>query len=471
MPLFEDLEENKHRADPYTNAYTFAVSIFNSISKDPKFVIKAPQKFEIVENKEEEIFTEDDDYKQTKLPEFRGVAQEMFKLIYNSSVIPRSRFSVASTLGVMGTILANRVACRTSTEAIYTNMFLLILGDSGSGKNVPINFPGRFFREAGCKDLICSPPESDAGICDALYDGCSWITCYDEASSLFGSMSDTKNQYSYKMGLVYSKLFTAGGNDYDGRLLKGKKLGECRSPCISILGAMTIHDFRKTFKSDLVKQGIGARFLFFPDKEIKKPNFRLKRPEIDKDLLKFTKDFRSWINTDYLKFDGQKPHILETSDSMITKFENISDEFAKRSIGKNPIIKPIYDRLFQNMIKIAIIDSISNYQARELKHDNLDFAKNWMDSYLDGFESFFEENFAESKQNEMLRLITLHVKKKKEKGITHRDLMRISEVTNTLPLSKDIMPYIQSLEAIGEIVVQKKGKSTIFYHDSFVKKI
>jgi hypothetical protein len=467
MPLFEDLEENKHRADPYTNAYTFVVSIFNSISKDPKFIIKAPHRFEIVENKEEVI--KEEDYKQAKLPKFRGIMQDMFTEIHSKrSIIPRTRYAVAATISTMGTILSNRVHCNN----IYSNFYILILGKSGTGKEAPLQYPTDLFSEAKHLDLIGSQPASDSAILRDLELKSSRVDIFKESGRLFRAMGDDKNSYSQAMADIYADLFTSAGSFYSGKALKDKTWGACQSPCISLLCSMTISDFSSSFTSKLIDTGVGARFLFFPDKEVKKIEKLKTDKKISEHIVQFVKDFRSWIPTNNISFSGHKVHDFSMDEKLQKHSLAILNDFRAKG-DDDEVLAPIYNRIGENLTKMALLDAISQGQGK-VTSDNVEWATEWFNGYAECLRPFLDNNLKSPKIldiNDLSKIVLNQIWAAGKKGISKRDILRLKGNPKRGLNSDNFNVILRNLTGSEEIFMEKKGKSLICFHEKFVKQL
>lgn len=473
-PLFSDASEFKGETDAEINALFFITNIYKSMGKNkPKLnIVEEKVQFEIVDNPENK--TIEIDYKKEKLPKFRGIAQEMFEYIYKTSPVPRTRFAVASTIATMGTILSNRVKCSN----IHPNFYVLITALSASGKDVPLKFPYNLFKEADCKDLVGGSPESDSGILYGLETQTTRLDIFDEASKLFYMMGDTKNLYAAKMADQYATLYTSSGKFFSGKTLKGGKTGECFSPCISLLCALTVSDFQKSFNLDLLSKGIGGRFLFFPDIEYRDIQESSLDP-IPSSLVDYCYNMRNTINKNRVKFDNDNHSIDLTIKKEVRKAHlDIGNKYRRMGHNENPLLEPIYNRAIETIMKMAILDSMSLQEAPEVKMDNLEWAIKWFDSYMASLLVFLGHNLFSSKQQMIEQSLIDYVLSKGKNGVSRSDILRSSVSQKNCLRSKELEIYL--LDAIEKELIFKKNKSDvtsttkkaeIYIHVNYVKPI
>lgn len=472
--LFSDPTEFKGETDPQINALFFVTNIYKSLNKNrPKLNIGNDFKFEIIETPKKQAL--EIDYKKEKLPKFRGIAQDMFEYIYATSPVPRTRFAVASTIATMGTILSNRVKCLN----IHPNFYALITALSGGGKEVPLKFPYALFTEASCKDLIGGAPESDSGILNGLSKQNTRLDVFDEASKLFYMMNDTKNLYAGKMADQYASLYTSSGKYFPGKTLKEGKIGECFSPCVNLLCALTVSDFQKSFSIDLLSKGIGGRFLFFPDTEYKDIKESLIAP-IPQSIVDYCYNMRSAINKRTVNFDEKNQSIdLKISANVKKQHLDIGNKYRRMGNQDIPMLEPIYNRAIETIMKMAILDSMSIQKTPEVTQDNLDWAVNWFECYMASLSLFLNHNLFSSKQQMIEQGLIDLIRSSGSNGISIRDILRSALARRNYLQKKELRLYLENMEEKEYILISKKSSSNpsgkgapslIIYHEDFVQK-
>lgn len=403
--------------DRISNCYFFVLDAF----KRAKVEIKKPQQIEIIESVEGH---KRETYKTHKLPKMDGIMKVMFDHIYETSPVPRSAFASASVLATMGTILGNKVCF----EGIHTNLYIGMFAPSGFGKDTPIKFPKEVFKAARCKELIGEgAPSSDAGILIELGKKRVRLDSIDEAATLFGSISSSKESYHKKMADVYATLYSSPGSEYEGKNtaknvskenLSGNT-GACFSPCVSMLATMTIVDFQNTFTLNTIEKGLGARFLYFGDREHKRAR-RITPKKIPDEIINYVRRIRMnnalEDNIDYDPFSDPKPVNLGIHDEADRRLNEILEEIEdiKEKKKEGDRLFSLYNRLYVNIVKIAMIRACGSQwdeplSSIKIKLSDVQYAYNYMMANTKNTEIFFELNlsinFIEKNVNTVERII------------------------------------------------------------------
>jgi hypothetical protein len=442
------------------NAYQFVLDAMKRHSD----LVKPQVSFEIIEKKKET--PHEIDYKKESLPHFRGIAQNIFKHIYETSPIPRTRFAVASTLATMGTILGNRVQC----DGFHPNIYSLITAQSGGGKDRALRFPYELFTKSNCKDLIGSAPESDSGILMNLEKQTTRLDVFDEASRLFYMMGDTKNLYAGKMADVYAMLYTSSGKHFSGKTLKDRKIGGCFSPNVNLLCALTISDFQKSFNSDLLSKGVGGRFLFFPDNQYK-DIVTVEQKDIPEEIIDYCHDMRNTIERKNINLSEHK--MVNLTISSAVKNDRLKLVNTYRKAGHDQNLESIYNRSVETLMKLAIIDTCSQ-KSTELKMENFEWAVEWFEKYLAAISLFLDHNLFSSRQQMIEVGILDFIKSKGADGCPSSELFSSKIIRNNNLQKREINLYLDTAFEREQIFSQKISTSGrprfTFYHSDFIKK-
>lgn len=397
-----------------------------------------------------------DKKKRVAFPRFRGVAQDIFTTVYSNSAVPRTRFSIAATLSFVSMVLGNRIRLGN----IHPNLYSLIIGPSGTGKDFPLKFPSKAFALLDKKDWIGqSNPASDSGVLMTLTSQPKRLDTIDEAEILFKGMSGSNAQaWVSKMADVYASLYTSCGEYYPGKVTASqKRVGECDNPYISIIAAMTPEAFRSSFTQSLIEKGLGARFMYFIDEEEKKGSFAIKSfDDVPMTVRRFVERWAPskdeiQIGIPEIKVDPAALKDMEDYHSAIgdIKIKN-----------KNQKLGPVYNRAYVLGIKLAIIDAACTQQTKDitLTRENIKWAFEFIKLYIQDMRDFINDNVSDS-MNEQLRQYVIRVIKGSPMGVTK------SEITNKTPkLNKaqrdSILKELMESEKIG--FTEDKNKKIFF---------
>lgn len=463
--LFEDSAEKIKGNSPQQKCFNFVMNISNSLMEKGLLKIQEEKKFSIVQDLP---IIEKEDLKEIKFPQFRGVAQDLFEHVYSIMPVKRTRYAIASTLACLSTVCGNRVCALGK----YTNLYLLIIGPSGSGKDAPLRFPTSFFAEFD-KTLSGGAPESDSGILLGLDKKQTRLDVFDEAGKLFGLMNDSKNLYASKMADQYATLFTSTGYHFAGKTLKNGVLGECFSPCVSIIGALTINDFQNTFNTNLIAKGLGARFLFFPDTEFKKITVSKKSKKIPTSIVAWAKKIRK-VQPDESDIIV-KANELEVNDDVAEFYEIIINKY-REQYKDDEMLAPIFNRAGEIITKLALIDEMSqNPDATLLTIDSVNWAIKWFDAYADSLIKFLPKNISQENMSDfkIQNMIMEEIKKAGINGITKKHLTQSYIIKKRLGLNSrkldSILHTLLECEVIYKKIIRDNDRpTTIFFHENFV---
>ncbi len=453
--------------DKVINANQFVLQAATRLSR--KEGLSMAPRNPIIVLKEEEEALPVLGYKKHKLPKLRGIAQELFEYIYEQSPVSRTRLAYASTISIMGTLLSNK----TQLFGIYTNIYSMIIAPSGSGKNYPLKFPSRLFSNAGINYLSgLTKPASDSAVLKSLTATPNRLDCIDEMSSVFIAMNNSKNAWQSGIQDAYAELFTSPGYHFSGKNLasESRPIGECFSPCVSLLGAMTIEDFKECFTRRTMDKGLGGRFLYFVDDENKDFEIKEKRP-IPHNIINFCKKIRP-ANRD-IEFDEVEPNEIDITTGAKDLINVYAKEInkLKSTAPDSSKIKPLLNRVFEQFIKFILIDTISMGGKIESKVtiDNVEWAYKSIIAILNNTEVFLSRNLAESVNESILLAFESAIRSTGTKGMTLTEMGRESQLLKLGLMASARRQTLITLEEDGRVISQKEGKKMTYLFSGFVK--
>lgn len=480
-PLFSDPSEFRDVSNPIKNCYSFVISNFKSHKSKNYNPFKNFKTIEVIN--EDRVAN----YKRKKYPKFRGIMSDFFDYIYDTSQIKRTRFTVASVLSIMSVLCGNRF----HWNGIHPNLYCMLLGDSGEGKNRHVKFISDFLHECGLTNLYGEEsPSSDTGIIMSLPENRVRIDVIDEAAILFGAINDKKNAYLSKMSDYYAKLFTNVGHFFGGKHTYSAKkdnddgvIGQCYSPYVVMLCSMTINDFKNNFTQNTMDKGLGGRFLYFPDDEKKPSEFMPNRKDIPKNLILFAKSIRKLGQMMNPKLTTMKPiekfkfQELKLTDSALESmkaFHAYADELKMNSTGK---LKPIHNRVFEIFVKLVILDTISinhdnlhKYNKLKTTLESVEWARSFVNCYINSADEFLDINLSSSKQGQIFNDFEQVVKEAGHKGIA-KDKLAKKYLVKKHDLDKfQRNKIIDTLLDENTIYQVKESQKTTFIHSNFIIK-
>lgn len=405
-------------------------------------------------------------YKENKLPQFRGIAQDIFTYIYNNSPVKRTRWSVASTLSLMSVTLGNRVRLFNS---IYPNLYIMIIGDSATGKDFPMKQPGNILLKAGFGDLVGGVAKSEAAIYkDLTTEKNTRLDVFDEASTLFRSMGDVKNLYNSGMAEAYQTLYTSPGSLMAGRSLRDTKNSNCYSPYIVLLCGLTMDDFKETFSKRLMDKGLGSRFLYFPDKEIKLTEPFRQTEECPKHITNYIARCRNYDPDINLGITDKSLKMLNEEKTRLESFSYKNDN----------IYGPMIRRSGNVLAKMAIIDACSigyesSFRKICINEDNIDWSIEWIGQYLKGNLPFLELNLTSGNEDRTYSDIEELIISAGSDGIQKNKITLFARKNRGKDVDyvNRVLKTLESEESIFKLKLDSTGgrPSERFIHKNYIK--
>lgn len=459
-PLFSDEKEGM-RGDPLRNAWIFALNVSKSIAVKGLTDVPAFRKFEILEEEVTAL-----DYKKNKLPKLRGIAQVMFKYIYDNAPIPRSQFAVASALSTMSTLLGNKIQYQGTLPNLYT----MILGDSGSGKDFPLRFPTEVLNAIKLTHYIGEGmPSSDTSIIQNLAVQPVRVDVIDEASFLFNA-GNSKESYLSNIANIYQSLYTSAGKYYAGKTaykFKTKenelgRLGECQNPYVNIHCGMTIEDFRMNFSDKLMDKGLGGRFLYFIDDKPKRNQFR-DVGHIPKEVIEYAE--RTTVEKGIYEDSVISSINVDTRTKSIILGAQKELDLLKLKATNECRIKPLLNRLPQLMIKLAMIDACSigwedHVSNVKLKADNIHWAMEWIEAHIKNTELFIDNNMSSGWNEKVLSIFMASIREAGGK-ISLTQFAKDTKIKKLGLLSNQRETFFKTLIEDGKIARISEGNATM----------
>lgn len=415
-----------------------------------------------------------DKKERKKFPHMRGIAQVMFTEIYAGSTKQRSRFALASALSTISVLIGNKIRIGN----IHPNLYTLIIAKSGEGKDVPLKYANRVLFASGLKNLIGQAnPASDSGILMTLSnENPKRLDTVDEADQMFATIGASNSPWGSKMADVYASLYTSCGEYYAGKVTaanKGKKLGECDNPFISIIAAMTPKAFTQSFTTSIIEKGLGARFLYFIDESVKKNTAKFSTIPIDARIIDFAKQWNDEAEKPP-SFSNSIPEMVITPKAKeLLIICNDTIENMKLHIKETDKMLPIYNRMYVSLVKLAIIDACSVHYPREglpvLDVESIIWAQEFMVVYHQNMKEFIEFNVSEN-GTEYSRNLVLRPLAKADKGMTKTELYKATRSLNAMQ-RKQILIELCENEQVFKIEQETNGrKKTLYVHTNFVNK-
>lgn len=374
-PLFQDSNEFRH-TEPFTNALQFYSNILNT-ANTKNFRAKNEYEIPTTGKLEEEVTGLGKLQGQVKkssmtesslahiapktLPEPQGLLKKLKDNILNNAFIKQDEFAYSGALIALSTLIGRKLQFQGSTS----NLYLLNVAPSGSGKNIPqekikewyVN--SRLDRYLGGGDYV-----SDASLMDNLSTNPSRIDILDEAGEILKTFNKGKAEYNGKMAAILAELYTSSTSKYLGRTTSEGRKGECYRPNVNILGSTTPTGFSEGVDRASLEKGLLGRFLIFKGSS-DKPSQRVKnRSQLDAEslnTLSFWGNFKPTSENEEINGIAQNYEEIQADDKANSRLDEIFEEFdnLRRNVATTEPMLPVICRLYQQMVKLVMIHAVS----------------------------------------------------------------------------------------------------------------
>jgi hypothetical protein len=459
---FTDPEEQRH-LDAYTNAlvmYSYQLDRINGIHHRKNEEYETPMLASAINNEYVEAVEEGKSLgqesekrsKKIELPTAQGVIKIIQQNILDNSWIKQPDLAMSAALGLMAVITSRKFIFGNLT----TNLYLLNISPSGSGKDAPQQMVKNYLIDIGADYLLGSGDYvSDASLMDHLGASPIRLDIMDEAGGILKTVTSGRSEYNGKMADVLCELYTSSNSKYLGRTTAEGTKGSCNRPNVSILASTTPTGFSEGVTRSALDKGLLGRFLtFFGDGN--SPAKRLREfPRLDKDTkdkIKEIVNYKPDVNYE-LTIGGIEQQVKElnanseASDMLDQCFEEF-DELRRKSDKSDPML-PITSRLYQQMVKIVILHAISREGVEAvINTEDVKFAKSlilyYYSNMTEAVNTLVYTNHSEKAYADILKIIPLVG----QKGISKQSLS-----TKTRHLGKRRRDeLIQELVENGEVM-------------------
>lgn len=424
-PLFSDEAEFRH-TEPFSNALAFYANHLQSVNtkrfrdhKEYEIPITASA---INETYVEEILKKKEqrpeNQKSLKVPELPtklpGALGMIYNHILNNSYVPQPAFALSAALGIMGALCGRK----TQFQGVASNLYLLNLASSGSGKDMPMQIVKNMLSNINAHYLLgAGDYVSDASLMDELATNPVRIDVIDEASGLLKNVTSASNGYNGKMADILCELYTTATDTFLGRMTAEGRKGMCDRPCVLVMGATTPTGFKGAVNRAALEKGLLGRFIiFFGDS--KQPARRVEEPEpISEELKSYLLFWKGWEppSSADIKLGGTEQKVYRlgcTPDAnlMLNVWFKEVDSDRIELPEESPYL-PIVSRLYQQTLKLALISACSriNTGKPEVDVEDVKFAIQVMKYYKyhmrDVVDNNIFSNETEAKYVKVLLLI------------------------------------------------------------------
>ncbi|QDP61649.1 MAG: putative bifunctional DNA primase/polymerase [Prokaryotic dsDNA virus sp.] len=478
-PLFTDSDEYRHD-EPFTNAlmlYTNCLQSFNTKRFSNSQSYEIPIIPRIERNKGEDgegKCSRGNLQKKLKpvLPKPEGVLAVIMNYILRNSYIEQPAFAFSASLSLMATLCGRKF----EFEGVAPNLYILNVAPSGAGKNAPqekikealIDSKLEFLLGAG--DYV-----SDASLMDTLPESPVRLDIIDEAGGLLSTVNKGGSPYNTKMADILAELYTSSTSIFLGRQTAVGHKGRSIRPNVNLLCSTTPRGLSEGVSTTSIEKGLMGRFLIFKGEYNKKAR-RVENPislsPKEKDYLTNLAGHSPDEKTDEvagIKQDITKLQATEKAHELLQKYFEELDSLRTTTDSDNKLL-PIISRLYQQMLKIAMIHAVSRQFLKKLKIvvdvEDVVFANQTIKYYYSVVQEVIGESIFDNQyENNRNKIVTI-IKSTEDKGIAKQELTKKVRHLKKREREEIIEDLIESEEIELVAIKREKTNRTIYAYRS-----
>jgi hypothetical protein len=461
VPLFSDINELRH-SEPFTNALQFYANHLSTINSK-KFQKKEPYEVPLsgdlgkLQGRSAEVSEKSHAAlpASMNLPQPSGVLKLLIDNLMSNMYIKQPEFAHAAAL----TLLAGLVSRKFIYSDLSPNLYTLILGDSGSGKNAPLQWVKRTLLSINAEDVLGAGDfVSDASLIDSLSYRPVRVDVVDEASKLLQVTTSGNASYDTKMADILCELYTSSNDKFLGRALASQDgsmriKGACYRPNVNMICGTTPSGFSHAVTHKSIEKGLLGRFLIFfgvKDEIIDPVEYTTPLPEEAISTLKAIHAFAPSSSIHLVGGISQNVEMLTASEAARTQLNQVFTEVnALRSASHSVAVKPVVARIYQQIIKIAILHCVGRWKngVPNIEVEDVVFAKDLIYYCFNNFNTVLDRYLFNSNTERYAKLVLRVIQ---ENG----EIARPALIYQTLALSnKERDEALKTLEACNQIMV------------------
>lgn len=309
---------------------------------------------------------------------------------------------------------------------LRTNIYLLALAGSSSGKDWPRQINAHIFMEIGKTDALGDKFASGEGIQDAMNLTPSMLFQNDEIDGMLIALNKSRDgRFESIMGTLLT-MFTSSGSVYPMRRKAGKQSGGIiDQPHLTIFGTATPKYYYESLSERMLSNGFFARMMVVDigyRGKGKDAGLIDTMPKRILETAKWWDDYCPGQRRGNLISFHPKPEVIPIADAardVLDEFRYKADsEYAKSEAENDESAKSIWGRANENARKLALLFAASeSYQSPEISQQGATWAVTFAEHqirrmlYLVGQHVF--ENEFDKKCKQMMKILTAW---KKQKG-------------------------------------------------------
>ena len=383
-----------------------------------------------------------------------GFISQVMDACMESAPYPNQSLAFCGALALQS-FLVGRKVCDPSD--LRTNIYLLALAGSGSGKDQPRQVNSYIANQLGLRNCLADDIASGEGIEDHMERCPSSLFQPDEIDGLIRAVNNSGENRHEKIMKMLLSFYSSSRSNYPTRCRAGKEASFIDQPHLTLLGTATPKYYYEALNERMLSNGFFARMIIFDvgtrsQGQDGKPVRNCVTPDI-LETAKWWVDFK--VNSVHANLVDQfpTPAIVgyDNKGEMIMRdFRQYADvEYAKAEGKNDEAMKSIWARANENARKLALLYACSeNHQTPKIKAEAANWAIQIVDCQIKRMLYLASMHVADNEFHEKCLRVKQKLAKASGKSMLHSHLLK-SMKTDVREFNK----IIDTMEQQGDIEV------------------
>lgn len=403
-----------------------------------------------------------------------GLINDIMRLDLSTAPYPNKTLAFCGALCFVAHLAGRRFRDRRNN---FTNIYLVALANSGTGKDHPRKVNNDLGALSGITDTISDSFASGAGLEDAMYVTPAQLFQMDEVDWLFNTLKGSKDaSVSESINEKLLKFYSSSNSVYYMRkkafaqkqtLAATHDNGFISNPCLNLFGTAVPDYFYESLSRRVLENGLIARCsIVEADKRGRRGTPSVIRDAISPNLLE---KINAIVNRDVpqtplgvpLPFEvAETPEATELLNSYCDECDSRYDGFEKLH---DLAAMALWARAMEKVFKLSMVYAISADAVNPIITED---AVRWAFKFVTHVTRqmlFRAGQFCYDSKSDQLQKRFL--KRLHESGgdMRHSDMMRVLHLSRSE--MREVVDTLLDAKLIDRVVIEERGKSTVFYHE------
>jgi len=186
-----------------------------------------------------------------------GLVSEIMNYTLSTAPYPNKALAFAGALSIQAFLAGRKIIDNMRN---LTNIYLIALADSGTGKEHPRLVNREIASVAGLSGKTGDSFASGEGIEDVMHINRAMLFQTDEIDSLIMALGSIKDARTANIVAVLLKMFSSSSSIYDLRIKAGDKIPRCvNKPSLTLFGTAIPEYFYEALNPKMLRDGLMAR--------------------------------------------------------------------------------------------------------------------------------------------------------------------------------------------------------------------